>query len=401
MPAHRTPRWTQQEIAVLEEFYPSDGVDCVEYLPGRTWKSVHQKAFKLGLKCEKPTVAPSTKLEGAALEEAIRLREEENWSFARIGAKFGISEAAANNAVLVALCPRKGFRPAERDENGCLLPEGIERLRYALKKGLKGCYIQLRLGLSAGRIAEERRRYKRELKSAGKAPLPPAGGGDHYSGAKLTRAQKQQVEALFMEGLGTQKISDRLGISKTSCGRIRNRLVARLKRKGETLPGCDTKGTRHQQAESIRFVTDEQRDLLRAAILDRVPVRRAAITLAIGLCTAYRIRDELRAELEAHGQSLPDPVLPGRSRARSNDPFWPPVGTANLYAFRALLAEMPFAEARAKWSADRRAEAQAERDRPKTFEEQLARLARGEIGITPALQRRHLDTPMIHERARA
>lgn len=401
MPAHRTPRWTQQEIAVLEEFYPSEGVDCVEYLPGRTWQSVHQKAHKLGLRCERATIAPSAKLTGAALEDAIRLREEEKWSFARIGAKFGVSEAAAINAVLVALCPRKGFRPAERDENGCLLPEGIERLRYALKKGLKGCDIQLRLGLSAGRIAEERRRYNRELKAAGKVLLPPPGGGAQYSGVKLARSQKQEVEELFLQGLGTQKIADRLGVSKTSCTRIRNRLIKRLKRKGETLPGCDSKGIRHQQAESIRFITVEQRDLLRAAILDRVPIRHAAITLAIGLCTAYRIRDELRAELEAHGQSLPDPVLPGRSRPRSNNPFWPPVGTANLYAFRALLAEMPFAEARAKWSADRRAKAQAERQRPKTFEEQLARLARGEIGITPALQRRHLDTPVVHERTRA
>lgn len=401
MPAQRTPRWSQQEIAVLEEFYPSEGVDCVEYLPGRSWKSVHQKAHKLGLKCEKQTAAPTAKLEGVALEEAIRLREGEGWSFARIGARFGVSEAGACNAVLVALCPRKGYRPAERDEQGRLLPAGIERLRYALKLGLKGCDIQLRLGLSAGRVAEERRRYNRELKTAGKAILPPPGKGQAYSGVKLTRAMKREVEDLFLQGLGTFKVSERTGVSKTSCTRIRNRLVARLQRKGENLPGCDDKGARHVQIESARFVTDEQKQLLRAALLDCVPVRRAAMDLVIGLSTAYRLRDEFAAELEREGQELPDPVLPGRVKARQPNPCWPPTGAKAIYAFRALLADMPFEEAKAHWKAERRADLDAERNRPRTFEEQLARIGRGELGIAPAIERRHLDTTVIRDGASA
>lgn len=392
MPAARTARWTPAEIAVLEEFYPNEGVDCVEYLPGRSWKAVHQKAFKLGLRCEKIMPAPDGKLEGAALEEAIRLREDEGWSFARIGARFGICEASACNCVLIALCPRKGYRPAERDEHGRLLPEGTARLRYALKLGLKGCDIQLRLGLSAARIALERRRYNAELKAAGKVLLPPPGKGEAYSGVKLTRVAKREVEALFMEGLGTQKVSERTGVSKTSCKRIRNRLIARLRRKGETLPGCDAKGTRHVQAESARHVTDEQKELLRAALLNRVPVARAARDLVIGQSTAYRLRDELAEELQAQGRELPAPQRPGSShRNLPTSLTWPPEGPKQIYAFRALLADMPFADAKDRWRADRRVEIDEARCRPKSFAQQLERIGRGELGIAPALHRNHLE----------
>ena len=380
---------------MLEEFYPSEGVDCVEYLPGRSWHAVHMKAHKLGLKCEKETAAPVARLAGEDLEQAILLRKEQGWSFARIGAKFGVSEAGANNAVMVALCPRKGFKPAERDELGRLLPEGKARLRYALKKGLKGCDIQLRLGLSAGRIAEERRRYNAELKAAGKITLPPPGGGVAYSGVKLTRAKKAEVEALFMQGLGTMKVAERTGVSKTSCTRIRNRLIARLKRKGEVLPGCDARGARHVQAESARFVTDEQKALLRLRLLACEPVARAARDLVIGLCTAYRLRDEFRTELEACGETLPDPVLPGSGYRRSTGAVWPPEGTQQIFAFRALLTDMPFEDAKIRWKTDRRAAIDVERTRPRTFAEQLERIRTGQIGIAPAMPRQHIDTTVL------
>lgn len=397
MPARRNPRWTKEEVAILREFYPAEGASVIARLPARSVHSIHVKAHKLGLACHRPQAAPRHALEGEHLERAIALREKQCWSFARIGAEFGISESAACNAVLVALCPRKGYRPAERDSHGRLLPEGVERLRYALKKGLRGADIQLRLGLSASRIAEERRRYNRELKKAGKALLPPPGGGEQYSGVKLSRDQRRDVEDLFLRGLGTQKISERTGISKTSCTRIRRRLVARLKRKGEVLPGCDARGTRHVQAESSRFVTPEQQRLLRQAILDRSPVMRAARDLVIGQSTAYRIRDELREELSQVGSQLPAPVRPGRGYRRRVSPLWPPQGPTAIYAFRELLAIMPFEEAKHRWQAERRAEIDAERARPKSFEEQLERIGRGELGIAPAIERRHLDTTVMRQ----
>lgn len=395
MPARRTPRFTPEELAILREHYPLRGAAVAELLPGRSVHAIRVKASRLGLHvppARSNAHSPKPKLSGDDLEQAIRLREDEGWSFERIGAHFGVAEAAATNAVLIALCPRKGFTAAERDHRGCLTEAGMERVRYALKKGLKGVDIQLRLGVSASCVAEQRRRYNAELKARGKAPLPAPGGGDAYSGVKLSRDRKSEVEALFMQGLGTLKVSERTGVSKTSCTRIRARLVRRLRRKGEVLPGCDAKGRRHVQAESARFVTDGQRQALRALLLDAVPVARAAKLCAIGACSAYRIRDALAAELAREGQALPEPQWrTGPRRKSAQDRYWPPDGTKEIYAFRALLRTMPFDEAKARWRADRREEHLAELRRPRTFEEQLARVAAGELGITAALPRQHLE----------
>ncbi|MBV2150071.1 hypothetical protein KRZ98_17650 [Sphingobium sp. AS12] len=395
MTAHKAARWSARELATLSAYYPAEGRSVATRLPGRSAHAIQVKAHKLGLKTTHTNPAPKARLRGDALEEAIRLRDAERWSFAAIGRQFGICEASASNAVLIALCARRRYRPAERDRKGRLTPLGIERLRYALKKGLKGVDIQLRLGVSAACVSEQRRRYDRELISRGKAPLPPPGGGEAYSGAKLSSAQRKQVEDLFMLGLGTAKVSERAGVSKTSCIRIRQRLVRRLRRKGEKLPGCDTAGVRHVHAESTRFVTDEQKDLLRAMLLDRVPVRRAALELAIGGSTAYRIRDQLATELTSEGQALPSPRLPGRARPKANDPFWPPANPREIYAFRKLLGTMSFAEAKAHWQDTLRetriAEQQAKPNAPLTFEEQLAKVASGEVGITRAIVRSHLE----------
>lgn len=398
----KAPPWSREEINILRNFYPREGIDCADRLPDRSWQAIHQKAHKLGLKCERLVDAPAAKLQGELLEEAIRLREQDRWSFARIGAKIGFCEATVCNAVLIALCPRKGYTPAQRDEHGCLTDEGIGRLRYALKKGLKGVDIQLRLGLSAGRVAEERRRYNRELKEAGKAPLPPPGGGEAYSGLKLTAAKKREVEDLFLQGLGTLKVSERTGASTTSCTRIRNRLVKRLKRKGETLPGCDEDGARRVQAESSRFIPEECKASLRAMILDRVPVARAARLLSIGSCSAYRIRDELAADLAARGEKLPRPdrALWGRGSAGAS-PFWPPRGAKQIYAFRELMREMAFDEAKAEFCRQRREEREAERRRPKSFEEQLRLVASGRVGLTTNFARRHLEPALTAEKSYA
>ena len=57
-----------------------------------------------------------------------------------------------------------------------------------------------------------------------------------------------------MQGLGSKKITERTGVSNTQVGRIRNRLIKRLGRKGECLPGCDRDGRRTVQKESARFI---------------------------------------------------------------------------------------------------------------------------------------------------
>lgn len=395
----RTPRWTAPELALLRAHYPAEGIEVAARLPGRTWAAIHVKAHKLGLSTTHLAHAPRPKLSGPDLEVAIRLREEQHWSFARIGAKFGIAESSACNAVLIALCPRRGYTPAERDPKGRLTPAGRDRLRYALKKGLKGIDIQLRMGVSAACVAEQRRRYNRELKAAGKAVLPPPGHGEAYSGVKLSRAAKAQVEELFLTGLGTLKVSTRTGVSKTSCTRIRTRLIRRLRRQGQVLPGCDASGTRHLTMLSAAFVTPEQLRLLRAALRQGVPVLRAARTYAIGTSKAYQLRDQLQAELAARGEVLPAPIRAGRVPAGHFDqPHWPPQGPALLYAFRKLLQTLPFDQARDHWleqqdsqrAADRQTVRAAE-PAPLTFEQQLARVASGQVGLIQTAPRPFRD----------
>lgn len=399
--------WTAQEITTLRAWYPAEGHSVAQRLPGRSIHSLQVKAHKLGLKTAHRNPAPRPRLEGKSLEDAIRLREVENWSFSAIGKHFGICEASACNAVIMALCVRRGYRPAERDQHGRLTAEGIERLRYALKKGYKGIDIQLHLGVSAACVSEQRRRYNRELLARGKAPLPPPGGGQAYSGVKVSAGKRKQVEELFLQGLGTQKIAERTGVSRTTCTRIRTRIFRRLRRKGETLAGCDAAGVRHVQAESARFVTDEQKDLLRAMLLDRVPVQRAARELVIGASSAYRLRDAFAGELAGEGQVLPPPRRPGRVRhAQARRSSWPPASPREIYAFRRLLGTMTFAEAKAHWQDMRWEAAKAEREaaatRKLTFEEQLAKVASGELRITSGFVRNHLEPRLpVHSSLRS
>lgn len=389
MPAHKSPPWSSQETAILVDIYPREGINgAADALADRSWHAIEQRAHKLGLRSPIVGNAPKPVLAGERLEEAIRLREVEGWSFARIGATMQCSEAAACNAVLIALCSRKGFRPAARDATGRLTAESVERLRMMLKKGLKGVDIQLRLGLSAGRIAEERRRYRRDLAARGKAPLPAPGAGAAYSGVKLSRAAIREVEALLEQGFGAAKVTARTGVSNTSVGRIRNRLIKRLARRGETLAGCDREGRRISAAkESRRFIPPEAIATLKHRLKLGDPVARAARDLGIGGSSAYRIRDEIVAELALAGETLPrvdHRTTNERDGARAAN--WLP--SAKLQRYRELTLDHGLTEAKrllvAEIEAERIADAEArraERQRPRTFEEQLERVARGEVGL--------------------
>lgn len=305
---------------------------------------------------------------GERLAEAVRLRDA-GWPYTKIGEHFGCSESGASNSIIPALGARAGHRPAERDGRGHLLPREIERLRLMLLKGVKPVEIQLRMGLSASRIAEERRRYNRDLKERGKRPLPPPGNGEKYSGARLPREAKLAVERLYFEGFGGAKISKQTGVSYAHVQRIRQRLVRRLKRKGECLPGCDMTGKRHTMKDHARAITDQQREKLRELILARVPVRRAAAIAGIGSCSAYRIRDALKVEL---GDEFPAPKLPGRvSKLRAELMYAQAVPAEHLWRFRVLVREHGEDDARRLLRAEI-----TEARRDETIEQKLARGAK-------------------------
>lgn len=380
MAAHRNPRWATAEIAILRENYPLGGIKAVsERLPCRSIYSIRVKLSKLAIKCVAPQQhAPCCALAGNDLEEAIGLREEQHWSFEKIGAKFGVSESGACNAVMNALCVRKGYTPAERDEFGRLTARGMERLRWMLKKGLKGIEIQLRLGVTASCIAEQRRRYNSELKANGKALLPPPGGGERYCGVKLTKQQKADVERLYLEGFGRTRVSISTGVSLTACTRIRNRLIRRLRRDGKCLPGCDIEGNRHQQRDHACHVPDQLRAKVRLLILDRIPVKRAAAIAGVGTSTAYRIRDELKVEL---GDAMPTPLFPGRvSKLRAEMLYAHAIEPEHLWRYRVLVREHGDVD---KARVALRAEI-ADARRSRSFEEQLEAVRRGDARVVQA-----------------
>lgn len=388
MRVRKSPPWSRQELAILHDVYAREGINgAVDALPDRSWTAICVMASKLHIRSPIAAQAPAPLLQGDRLEAAIALREVDGWSFARIGAEFGIAESSACNAVLIALCPRKGFTPAPRDANGCLLPEGIERLRLMLRKGLKGVDIQLRLGVSGSCVAEQRRRYRADLKSRGKAALPPPGAGEAYSGVRVPLAQRRAVEALLMEGYGAKKIAERTGVSHTSIGRIRTRMIRRLKRKGACLPGCDIDGRRHQQKDSAHFVPAAAVAAFRNRLLKREPVRRAANAEGISASTGYKLRDAFAAELAARGETLPSPILPGRTRAGRYD-GWLPAAMRSRH--RQLVRETGAEAAKATILTEIAALKKAERARPRTFEEQLEMVRNG-ARLVPRFTHRRPD----------
>ena len=315
-------------------------------------------------------------LHGDALDRAVTLYEA-GTSMEAVARAIGMPCPTVQNGVMAALCVRRGYRPAERDDNGYLAPAGLDRLREMLRKGMKGVDIQLRLGISASTISNERRRYDADLKARGKRPLPRPGGGEMYCGARLSREQIKNIETLLMTGLGSQQVADRTGVSSTSVIRLRAKLVKRLARKGHVLTGCDKKGKRRKLLNLVHAVPESSKAKLRGLILDRVPISRAAVMANVGASFAYALRDEIRAELEAQGETLLPPIKLGRTKAREADfrAAWLPKGRANMVLHRQILAACGGDEAEAR---RRTIRAIAERDgEDPAMAEQFDRLRRG------------------------
>ncbi|BCA60212.1 hypothetical protein [Sphingomonas sp. HMP6] len=401
--ATKAPPWTNQELAILADIYPREGMaGAADALPDRGQHAIEQKAHKLGLRSPVVNEAPKLVLQGERLERAIALYEQ-GMAFTAIARDVRCTPTATTNAILIALCPRRGYRPGERDASGRLTEETKERLRYMLKKGLKAVDIQLRLGISAARVAEERRRYNVDLASRDKALLPPPGAGEQYSGVRLPKATRRAVEEAFLKGFGTTIVSRMTRVSKPSVKNIRRALVARLARKGEALPGCDRSGKRLGAAKySPHHIPEASIAGLRTRLIAGEPVAHAAKAIGIGSCGAYKIRDALRAELAAEGRTLPAPIRLGRTaaqRARAAEANWLPNG--RMQEFRQLVHVHGQDEAKCilieRIAQEQHAEAIAhaiERTRPKSFEEQLARIARGEVTISEKLIMRRPDPAM-------
>jgi transposase len=315
-------------------------------------------------------------LHGETLERAVSLYEA-GTSMEAVARAVGMPCPTVQNGVMAALCVRRGHRPAERDGNGYLAPVGLERLREMLRKGMKGVEIQLRLGVSASTISNERRRYDADLKARGKRPLPRPGGGEMYCGARLSRDQVKEIESLLMTGRGSQQVAKRTGVSSTSVIRLRHKLVKRLARKGQALAGCDKGGKRVRLLNLVHSVPDGAKEKLRDLILDRVPISRAAVMANVGTSFAYSMRDAIRAEFAERGEALPPPIKLGRTKAREADfrAAWLPKGRSNIVLHRQILSACGGDEQEAR---RRTIRAIAERDgHDPVLAEQFDRLRRG------------------------
>lgn len=393
------PKWTEAERDVLRARYERDGAAaCALVLPGRHAQAVRAQAWKLGLKDPNPPASlRPPPLRGQDIKAALAMRDA-GASYKAIGAAFGMCEASATTAILAGQCRRSGFTPARRDSTGALILPEIRRMRALMMQGLKNRDIQLQMAVSGACVTNHRRRYEAELraKRLGKT-LPPPGGGATYSGRRIPADKRREVERLLIEGHGGPRVAMLTGVSKTHVQRKRRVLVMRLARKGECLPGCDLTGRRHTQKESTRFLLPEAVERFKAMLLERVPVRRAAMLCAIGACTAYRIRDAMKAEFAARGETLAKPILPGRldvrsQRTRDGEERIPP---GMLYRFRALV-KLHGGEAAAKAALFEQLgiERKAERERAdatrNSFAAQLARVRAGCAVVPVAVIRKAL-----------
>lgn len=400
----RAPEWTSPELEVLRTVYVDEGlVAAMKYLPRRNAGAIFQKAFKLGLKCEAQHF-PTGRYQEIS-DEAWRLRHDEKLSYAAIGVVLGVCEAQATNAVLYAECIKAGHTPLQRHTGGKLHPDGRDRLRAMFRKGWTHRKIQEWTGCPAATLTRERKVYAAELKAKGLAPLPPIGGGERYSGAKIPKADSRKVEALYLEGFGTAKVSARTGVSKTHCLRMRTKLIKRLKRKGECLPGCDENGRRHVMKDHARRIPAMSIARFKKLIRKGETVARAARIAVIGRSSA----DKIVKAMVANGFALRTKPWRGRAlqakqRIGAQDL---PGGRWGIDRYRAhvhagMRHEKAAARAARDWQdkmaveranrADRRLERKDEEARSRSFEEQLAAVAAGaKLGPTFRPTRRGPD----------
>lgn len=388
----RRPHWQPHEIEILRTVYAEQGLAAaMRALPGRHRQAIYVKANKLGIECKGQQFRTGWYVEHS--EEAWRLRHEEKLSYVDIGKRLGSCEAQATNAVLYAECIKSGHTPLERYRGGRLRPEGRERLRIMFRKGWTHRKIQEWTGCPSATLTRERKLYAGELKAKGLAPLPPIGGGLRYSGARIPKALAKRVVQLYLEGYGTKSVVRMTGVSNTHSLRTRTRLVARLRRKGQCLPGCDIDGVRRVFKDHVRHVPQVSiDDLARLLKAGEHSVKRCAELAGVGSCFAYRF-------YHANKELLGFPPLKGwGSKKGLADVRLSKDGTQQGFIrYRQLLRDGKTpTEARALIDAETRAEkirlaeaAQAERNqlaverrRPKSIQEQIALLEQGKATLS-------------------
>ncbi|MEH3046143.1 hypothetical protein [Sphingomonas adhaesiva] len=163
MPRPKTPVWTPADEDALRHDYARAGIEAArQSQPHRSWHDLDRKVAQLGLAPPACGLATAPRLEGAMLDEAVRLHEA-GWGFAKIGRRLGFPDTTISNLVLIAMCERRGFTPAPRDDRGWLTPEGQEQLRSMIREGRATGDIQVRLGVNASAVSMYRRNLSKKV----------------------------------------------------------------------------------------------------------------------------------------------------------------------------------------------------------------------------------------------
>ena len=293
--------WTRREDTILCRFYDKGVDEVAPLLPDRTVEAIRQRAVKLGAAAPR---AAGLRVPCADQDmDVIMALRDQGMGYRAIARLLDLKEQAVSNAVLRVECERAGFTPARRDAAGGLIAQDAERLYGFIREGLTGVEIQRRLGVSASCVLHYRARLKRNGEQ-----LPPPGNGMRYSGSRVQKDVRKEVDRLFMLGYGAAKVAELAGVTVTFAKRRRLMLVHQLAARGECLPGCDLNGRRVQVKESAAWITEQQRVDLQWLLMEGWPIAPAAQELRIGKSSAYRIANELKARLAAEGRNLPRPV---------------------------------------------------------------------------------------------
>ena len=382
--------WTRREEEIVCRFYAKGVDEVAALLPGRTVEAIRLRAVRLGVAA--PTPRGLRQPCAGEDRDAIIALHDQGMGYTAIARTLGLDPQAVSNAVLITACERAGFTPAQRDASGGLLAAEVSRINAFIREGLPNVEIQRRMAVSAACVSH----YRRRLKKAGEQ-VTPTGQGLRYGGTRYPDDVRSQVELHFMQGYGAAKVAELAGVSTTFAKKFRLKLVDRLARKGECLPGCDSTGRRVAVKESASFVTDQQKVDLQWLWLHGWAVAPAAIRLGIGRSTAYKIVQALKDDLIVQGRAFPRTLSPAErpdlghaptpKKPRIQSPPTPALLPAMPALQRALtvIAPPPPPSAAPKPSLPPVTATPQPRKRAPTLEEQLARIAAG-AGLVPTFK---------------
>lgn len=310
MPRPKTPAWTSTDAAILREAYARAGMMSVrEALPIRSWHDLQRKVAELKLPAPAAGPATAPKLEGALLQEAVDLHEA-GLGFAKIGARLGFPDTTISNLVLIAMCTRRGFTPAPRDERGWLTTEGQEQLRAMIREGRGTGDIQVRLGVNASIVAHYRRTLLAKMATIDLAAADiPGRAGTGKRARRLRQPERVAIANMLKGGWADRHIALTLSVPIRSVQVVRG-LVQEAGELPSHCPCGKVRGHKGQHVDqAVRDLAPEMRRVIEAGL----KLGKAAKTIWKETGVLAKSVRQIAVELDAAGK-LPEACPCGAPR---------------------------------------------------------------------------------------